>query len=91
MSLYSNRNKVFRLLRQRAWYSTDENIESVMNYPIPRNSREIQRFIGLASYFRRFILNFSLIAKPLYDLIKKDVAFNYGTAENDAFETLNRH
>ncbi|XP_011859156.1 PREDICTED: uncharacterized protein K02A2.6-like [Vollenhovia emeryi] len=70
---------------------SDENIESVLNYPIPRNVKEVHRFVGLASYFRRFIPKFSLLAKPLFDLIKKNVVFNFGTAENDAFETLKRH
>jgi len=46
------------------------NIDSVLNYPIPRNVKEIQRFVSLASYFRRFIKNFATIAKP-YDLMKK--------------------
>jgi len=65
-----------------------ENIKSVLNYPVPRNSKEVQRFIGLASYFRRFIPKFSIIAKPLYELLKKDVKFKFGTEENKAYENL---
>jgi len=64
------------------------NIESVLNYPIPRNIKEIQRFVSLASYFRRFIKNFATIAKPLYDLMKKDTKFQFGPNENNAFESL---
>lgn len=67
---------------------SDENIEAVYNYPVPRNVKELHRFIGLASYFRRFIPNFLVLAKSLYDLLKKDRVFKFGTEENKAFETL---
>jgi len=70
---------------------SDENIESILNYPIPRNVKEIHRFVGLASYFRRFVPNFSLLARPLYQLIKKNAAFTFGVAEHEAFETLKRY
>lgn len=61
---------------------------SIINYPVPRNIKEVQRFIGLASYFRKFIPKFSLIAKPLYDLLKKNTEFNFSKEENKACETL---
>lgn len=77
-------------------YSIDEsgirpsatNVESVVDFPVPRNAKEVHRFVGLASYFRRFVKNFSIIAKPLYDLIKKNVAFKFGPEENRVFELL---
>lgn len=67
---------------------SDENIESVLNYPIPRSAKEVQRFIGLASYFRRFISGFSVIARPLYDLIRKNATFKFGASENATLEAL---
>jgi len=77
-------------------YSIDEsgirpgamNVESVVDFSVPRNAKEVHRFVGLASYFRRFVKNFSIIAKPLYDLIKKNVAFKFGPEENRVFELL---
>lgn len=65
-----------------------ENIDAILNYPLPRNTREVHRFIGIASFFRRFIKNFSRIAKPLYDLLKKDAKFQFEEKEYIAFETL---
>jgi len=47
------------------------NISVILNYPNPCNQKALYSFIGLASYFPRFIPNFSIIAKPLYDLLKK--------------------
>jgi len=53
--------------------------------------KEVHRFVGLASYFRRFVPNFSLLAKPLYELIKKNVTFTFGITEHEAFATLKHH
>ena len=46
-----------------------EKIEKVCDWPTPMNSKEVHSFIGLASYYRRFILNFAKWARPLHTLI----------------------
>ncbi|XP_011859685.1 PREDICTED: uncharacterized protein LOC105557126 [Vollenhovia emeryi] len=66
------------------------NVESVTDFPVPRNVKEVHRFVSLASYFRRFIRNFSIIAKPLYDLVKKNAVFRFGPEENRVFELLKK-
>jgi len=66
------------------------NIDSVTNYPVPKNQKQVRQFIELASYFRRFISNFSLVAKPLHDLLKKDTQFVFGEAEQFSFDTLKK-
>jgi hypothetical protein len=65
-----------------------EHIDSVFRFPTPRNTREVQSFLGLVSYFRRFIQNFSYIAQPLCNLTKKSVNFRFGEKELEAFELL---
>lgn len=64
------------------------NISAVCNFPIPKNSKQVHSFLGLASYFRRFVKDFSIIAKPLYDLIKKNQEFIFGEDQLSAFEKL---
>lgn len=66
-----------------------KHVDAMLNYPVPKSSKQVRQFLGLASYFRRFISNFSIIAKPLYDLVKKNVDFSFGEKERDAFEYLN--
>lgn len=67
---------------------SDRHVEAVKNFPIPKNVHELYRFIGLTSFFRRFIQNHSILAKPLYDLIRKDTAFVFGEEQLHAFEIL---
>ena len=63
-------------------------IDAVRNFPIPRGVKDIQSFLGLAGYYRRFIEHFSQIAKPLTQLLKKDQAFRWTAQEQEAFEIL---
>lgn len=64
------------------------NIAAIKNYPVPSNIKEVQRFVGLCSYFRRFVQNFAVIAKPLYDLLRKQAIFKFGLEQIKAFESL---
>jgi len=49
-----------------------EKVEGVLNWPVPRNIKEVQKFLGLANYYRRFIKDFARIAAPLHVLVRKE-------------------
>nr|GEX72490.1 retrotransposon protein, putative, Ty3-gypsy subclass [Tanacetum cinerariifolium] len=63
-------------------------IEDVKNWEAPRTSSEVHSFLGLAGYYRRFIENFSKIAKPLTVLTQKSKTFDWGKEQENAFQTL---
>nr|GFA18960.1 putative reverse transcriptase domain-containing protein [Tanacetum cinerariifolium] len=54
------------------------------------SEKEVRQFLGLAGYYRRFIKEFSLIAKPLTKLTQKNKPFVWGNNEEEAFQTLKR-
>lgn len=66
----------------------DAHLNAIRNYAVPRSTKEVQRCVGLFSYFRRFIYNFSRIAKPLTQLTKKDAKFEWSNDCAKAFEEL---
>ncbi|WVZ89541.1 hypothetical protein U9M48_035925 [Paspalum notatum var. saurae] len=69
--------------------STDpDKIATVQKYPIPQSTKDLRSFLGLAGYYRRFIRNFGVIAKPLYDLLKKGVQFTWNHETDQAFLAL---
>jgi hypothetical protein len=63
-------------------------IEAIRNWKAPRTPTEIRQFLGLAGYYRRFIENFSRVAKPLAELTRKDKEFNWGDEQKKSFQTL---
>ena len=50
-------------------------ISTVKEWPTPRNIKDVQAFLGLANYYRRFILRFSELAAPMTKLTRKNVPF----------------
>nr|GEV23962.1 putative reverse transcriptase domain-containing protein [Tanacetum cinerariifolium] len=63
-------------------------IEAVKNWKPPKTPTEIRSFLGLAGYYRRFIANFSMIAKPLTLLTQKNKKFEWGDEQENVFQTL---
>ncbi|GJY72894.1 reverse transcriptase domain-containing protein [Tanacetum coccineum] len=63
-------------------------IEAVKNWKAPTTPSEIRSFLGLAGYYRRFIVNFSKIAKPLTSLTQKNKKYEWGAEQEEPFQTL---
>ena len=66
----------------------EKKLEVLKTYPVPRTVKQVRQFIGYASYYRRFIKNFSGIAAPLTALLKKNQKFVWTAKCQQAFETL---
>ncbi|KAL4125759.1 hypothetical protein QTP88_009999 [Uroleucon formosanum] len=65
-----------------------EKIKSVLQFLIPTSVKEIKSFLGLSGYYRKFIKSYSLISKPMTNLLRKDVTFNWDTSCQEAFDKL---
>jgi hypothetical protein len=66
-------------------------VQEVMDWKPPKFVHQICNFLGLAGYYRRFIPDFSCIAKPMTELLKKGVKFVWSEACEKAFHTLRQH
>ena len=65
-------------------------VVTVTNWEAPTTVGEIRSFLGLAGYYRRFIENFSKIAKPMTELLKKDTKFNWTEECEASFQELKK-
>lgn len=63
-------------------------VDSIRNFPEPKNVRSIQQFLGLAGFYRRFIQDYSKIIKPLTSLLRKDTPFVWTSECQKSFENL---
>lgn len=69
-------------------YPSTRKIEAVRKFPEPTNVKQVQSFLGLSGYFRKFIPKYSIIARPLSDLLKSNVKFCFEENEKEAFIRL---
>ena len=65
-----------------------EKIEVIKSWPPPKDKEAVQSFLGLASYYRRFVDKFATIAEPLNLLTRKNAQFSWSTDCADAFQQL---
>ena len=64
--------------------------EKVATWPVPMSKRDVQQFLGLANYYRRFVKDFTTVAKPLHHLTEKTAKFEWTEKAQNAFEELRR-
>lgn len=68
----------------------EDKVQAVRDWPPPVNTTQLKSFLGLASYYRRFVRGFSCVAAPLFCLLQRDRKFNWTEACRTAFESLQR-
>ena len=68
----------------------EAKIEAISDFPVPLGKRQLMRFLGMAGYYRKININFSIIADPLTKLLGKRVKFIWTDNCQKSFERLNR-
>ncbi|EGO04961.1 hypothetical protein SERLA73DRAFT_24707, partial [Serpula lacrymans var. lacrymans S7.3] len=65
-----------------------EKVQAILEWPEPTRVKGVRAFLGLGNFYRRFIENFAKITRPLNDLTKKDLVWQWGAKEQEAFDKL---
>jgi hypothetical protein len=65
-----------------------KKVEAIAKWPPPYNIKHLRSFLGLVGYYRKFVQHFSIICKPLINLLKKGSLFIWTKRQQQAFYTL---
>ena len=68
-----------------------EKVKAVQDFPVPQNQTDVKSFLGLCSYYRRYIKNFDLIARPLHKAMETKSSYIWTEEKQEAFESLKKH
>ena len=66
----------------------EEKVKAIREWLVPKNANEVRSFHCLASFYRRFVKNFSSLAAPLNELVKKNMVFKWTDMHKKAFNLL---
>ena len=66
-------------------HPTQEKVEAVQNAPTPKNVSELKSYLGLLSYYAKFLPNLATVIAPLYQLLQADTKWQWTKGEQDAF------
>ena len=65
-----------------------EKVQGVIKWPVLRNVKNVQKVLGLANYYRQFVKDFAKIAKPLHEMMRREMKWSWGERQQRAFEEL---
>jgi hypothetical protein len=68
--------------------ASPDKVKAVKDYLVPQNVKDVRAFLGLASFYRRLVPNFAVLAKPLTTLTHKDQKFEWGPSQKEAFQSM---
>ena len=66
----------------------EAKVKSIEEWPTPKSITDVRHFHDLASFYRRFVKDFSTIASSLTEIVKKAVGFKWGEEQENAFSLL---
>ena len=66
----------------------EEKVKGVLEWLTPKCVKDVQKFLGLANYYRRFIEGFATVVRPLHNMVKKDKKWEWTEKQEKAFKKL---
>jgi hypothetical protein len=75
-------------IKQGKLFPMKEKVQAIKDFPRPQNTKELKRFLGLTAYYKTMVKDFSLLAAPLYDMLKKSSRFSWEQVQEKAFQRL---
>lgn len=76
------------VLSRKGLHPIDTKIQTIRGWISPTNITELRSFLGAVGYYRKFIVNFSQTAKPLFKLLKKNEKFKWTEIQEESFKEL---
>ena len=68
----------------------EEKVDGVLSWPEPKNVKDVRKFLGLANYYRRFIKDFTRVARPINMLTRKVLSLSLDDSRTTRCECLGR-
>ena len=65
-----------------------DKVQTILDWEAPKSVKDVRSFLGMAGYYHRFIENFSKIAKPMTELLKKGKKLEWSEKAEESFHTL---
>ena len=65
-----------------------EKVQGVIEWPVLKSVKDVQKFLELANYYRQFVKDFVKIARPLYEMTRKETKWSWKEKQQKAFEEL---
>ena len=65
-----------------------EKMQGVVKWLVPKEMKDVQKFLELANYYRQFVKDFAKIAKPLHKMMRKEMKWSWEERQQKVFEEL---
>ena len=65
------------IIREDGVRMEKEKVQGVIEWSVPRSIKDVQKFLGLANYYRQFVKDFAKIAKSLHEMMRKENKWNW--------------
>jgi len=67
-----------------------EKVQGVVEWPVPKSIKDVQKFLGLVNYYRQFIKDFAKIVRPLHEMTRKKIKWSWREKQQKVFEELKK-